>query len=544
MSRFGQRARAGYADLGALLCLALVHAKLCYGIDRATDLNAWDEGHYLRLGVELLQRAAPVDGLFYYAWYWLLHHVIVDPVALYVSNNGLLLGVPAYLLYGLLRRLGHDPGIALIAAGLFLISPANVVTWPYITRFALCLVLLCALMLTLPLENTARAACVLVASFVLGYVRPEYMALFAVSVLVALCVMAMALRAAPLSAAWLGGLVAGLLALTLALGSPYSLSRSRVAFSQHFAFQQARSGAPRGFSAWHNADQIMRQHFGKSAVSLGEALAIQPRAVLAHVLANARTAARAVSTQLLPYQGRLSDTQTGLVQLTLAFLGLSWLRHLRRRALQASDWVWAFLACHALVGAGSALLLYPRDHYLLIPFCVGFAWAAALVRAALPAPAPPLPWLRAGVSVASALGLLWLAPFQLSGPNGMVPRAPRDVLAPGTPSLRNRMQQIARLPTRRPLQLLSAYPELPVFMPGRLQPSQPLLDGVGSFDTLLEHAQIELVWLDEELERANRFAGDVSLARFAQDPERYGFSAYATGIPDERLYVRQGVLRD
>ena len=40
--------------------------------------------------------------------------------------------------------------------------------------------------------------------------------------------------------------------------------------------------------------------------------------------------------------------------------------------------MWALLGSYALVGLGSALILYPRDHYLLIPVCVGFAWASIL----------------------------------------------------------------------------------------------------------------------------------------------------------------------
>jgi hypothetical protein len=362
-------------------------------------------------------------------------------------------------------------------------------------------------------------------------------------VAVALCAAMLCARRTPLKAAGLASLAGVLIAVTLALGNPYTLTRSRIAFSQHFALQYTRSGAPKGFSAWRDAGQIMRQHFGKSAVSLGEALAIQPRAVLEHVLANARTTARAASTQLVPYQGRLSGTQAALIQLTLAFLALRWLRHLRRPELQESTWVWALLGGHALVGLGSALVLFPRDHYLLIPICVGFAWATELLAPVLPA--LHVSWQRLSAGAVSAAFLLWLAPFQLSGPNGLSPRAPLDVLAPGTPSLRNRMQQIAALPARRPLQLLSAYPELPVFLPRQLLPTRPLLDAEpGSFDTLLEREHIELVWLDDELARATRFAGDASVARFAADPERYGFSARPTHIPGERLFIRRGALHD
>lgn len=546
MGSLWQNARLRYADLGALLCLALMHAKLCYGLDRATDLGleSFDEAHYLRLGIELLHKPAPVDGLFYYVWYWWLHHAIRDPVALYVDNRGLLLGLPAYVLYGLLRRLGHCATTAWLTAGLFLISPANVVTWPFITRFALCLVLLCGLVLTLPLSAAMRAACVLVASFVLGYVRPEYMPMFVLSVLVALGLASAALkRRSWRRALGLAALIAVCVGAAVALGNPYSLARSRVAFTQHFAFVQSRQGAASGLSPWHDAAQVVRKHFGRDLVSLSEAFSIRPRAVAQHVLSNARTTARAALTQLFPYHGRMSSELRGFIELTLAFLGLRWLRHIRRRALQASDAVWAFLACYAAAGLGSAILLFPRDHYLLIPICVSFAWAAELLRAALPRLDSTR--LRVSTAAVTAVLLLWLTPYQLFGPAGLAPIAPLNVLAPGQASFRNRLREIAALPARAPLHVLSAYPDLAVFMPLRLQPTQPIADAAAdSFTTLLQREHIELVWWDEELARAHRFAGDATLARFLQNPERYGFDVRATSLAGERMYLRHGVLHD
>ena len=106
----------------------------------------------------------------------------------------------------------------------------------------------------------------------------------------------------------------------------------------------------------------------------------------------------------------------------------------------------------------------------------------------------------------------WITPFQLAGRAGLEPRAPRDVLAAGEPSLRNRMRELASQPARRRQHLLSAYPELPVFMPQRVTPNRTLLDAAPApFQVLLEREHIDLVWLDEELRLAPRFRGGSGL---------------------------------
>jgi hypothetical protein len=478
-----------------------------------------------------------------------LHHAFGDPIALYVGNNALLLGAPAYLLYALLCRLGHGRSGSLIVAGLFLISPANAVTWPYITRFALCLVLLCGLALTLPISSLARALTLVVASFVLGYVRPEYMVLLGLASAVTLATAVARFTSSPLRVGLVLCVLAGLFASAAALGNPYSVARSRIAFSQHFALQYTRSGAPSGFSSWRDSATIMQRQFGSDSASLGEALRRNPRAVLRHVVANARTLAGDASTHLLPPQAMPASARAALSQLSLAFLGLCWLRRIRRPQLlgmpvaRASTWVWALLGGHALVGLASALLIFPRDHYLLIPTCAGYAWGAELMRGA--APALPSPRAQRLVSAAACVALLWLAPFQLAGPGGLTPSAPMDMLAAGKPTLRNRIRDIAALPKRRPLRLLSAYPELAVFLPQDLAQTRPLSEAASdSFERLLQREQIELVWWDQELERTHRFARDPSFQAFAAHPAQYGFAARPASIPGERLYIKRGALRD
>ena len=237
--------------------------------------------------------------------------------------------------------------------------------------------------------------------------------------------------------------------------------------------------------------------------------------------------------QLVPYQGS-SPAASGLIQLVLAFLGL----RLAAPPAPPSAAGEKRTGCRASSPAtrwSASLRADPvtRDHYILIPICAVSPGPPSFLPGCLRARA----WQRVTAGSRSAAFLLWFTPFQLSGPNGVSPRAPLDVLAPGTPSLRNRIQQIAALPARRPLQLLSAYPELPFFLPQQLLQSRLLLDAApGSFDTLLEREHIELVWLDDELTRATRFAGDPTVAASRRDPERHGFSARATHIRAEYVH--------
>jgi len=107
------------------------------------------------------------------------------------------------------------------------------------------------------------------------------------------------------------------------------------------------------------------------------------------------------------------------------------------------------------------------------------------------------------------------------------------------------MRELASQPARRRQHLLSAYPELPVFMPQRVTPNRTLLDAAPApFQVLLEREHIDLVWLDEELRLAPRMLADPAFRRFTEQPERYGFSVRSTSIPGERLFVRHGALHE
>ena len=144
--------------------------------------------------------SAPVDGLFYYARVWLLHQRTSSIDRALRGQPRLAPRRAAYLLYALLRSTRTRAPASLIAAGVVLIRPANT-SRGHTSHASRVPVLLCALALTLPLAAAGRAACVLVASFVLGYVRPEYMVLFAFAVAVALCAVVWCARSTPLKAA-------------------------------------------------------------------------------------------------------------------------------------------------------------------------------------------------------------------------------------------------------------------------------------------------------------------------------------------------------
>jgi len=161
-------------DLLLLSCLGLAAWRLSWSIESFVDIGLHDETGYLRSGVSLWENGLPGAqwGPLYCVWYWVLHLFESDPIRLYYLNYRVLAVVIPLLIYLAARRFSVARSLALLAAFLYLVSPAPHV-WPRVSHFAL-LVMLACLVATASCRRPLLAQTLLALGFLAAsFCRPE-----------------------------------------------------------------------------------------------------------------------------------------------------------------------------------------------------------------------------------------------------------------------------------------------------------------------------------------------------------------------------------
>jgi hypothetical protein len=521
--------------VGALLVLA---GKLVIGVAGFRDLPGADENYYETSGVRLLWALRAHETLprqpadwapLYSTWYAALAAVCPDPARLFDLSWALLVVLSTVALYALARRLGQSPVVsvvtatALLATGFFHIEP-------FPSLLYLAILLLGALVASTCPTWLSRTTAVALTFGCAVFVRPEAaVAYFATLVALAVWV---ARSTRPRAAAAHAAVALGPPALlALAFGNPLGGSRAFEAFAQHYAFTVTRREHLPG-DPWMNFSGLVRRDFGDVA-GVWQALAANPRALLAHALYNARELPSnvldlcAVRTSVTgPSSPLVQGVSAVVVVAAVAALAL----RIRRRTPRVLD-VLFVLAC-ASAGPG-VLLVFPRAHYLVAPCALGWLLATteavarvrarfpALARAALPS------WQRAASAVAAA-GVLWLVvPAAWTSP-------PRPQPVRRTAAWL-RSAHLARVPVFSAgvdLATLAGY-DFPLVSGWRK--NEPLLD-------LLARHRIGLVTLEDRMMGREAFADDPQVQAFLLDPASYGFCEGYREPGFVRVFVGAGAL--
>jgi hypothetical protein len=382
----GHRVRTPAADAPVVTALLLSVACWAALVPSVIDISVADEALYLRQGLQL-----PQDGLpspqwapLYSLWYFALSLAQPDAIGLfYLNYTALTVAVPL-LLYVHLRQSRISAALSGVVAGLYLWSATNIDVWPYPSRFA-CLLLLVALTVASSRRFVRHAGLVLVvALFLLSYVRPEYFVSWAVTAFV---VVGVRLRSAWRDrqqrhvrvAAPIVSLAVAFAAWMIVFGVPLSGGdRAERAFAQHVARNHATQT---GINAESEYAWVMRSAF-RGAHSAWEALLRNPSMFARHVAANAEHALpRLAEIALLqpterlfaPARGHLVEAAIGLVVLA-ALAGLLVFARtdraaVRELAAQGSDTLRLQLLALVAISCAvvpAALVIYPRPHYLQV----------------------------------------------------------------------------------------------------------------------------------------------------------------------------------
>lgn len=175
--------RDGLPDVLGLLIISIVSWNLTSDLERMLDIVLYDESGYLWWGVELPSLGLP-DAAFaplYIIWYYILSFTQHNPVDLYYLNYKVLTLLPALIFYLYVRVNKVNPLIALAASCLIVTCQGNLLTWPKVGHFALCILLGGLTLASLFKRPGVIFGITSMAALTASYTRPEYFLAYLIS---------------------------------------------------------------------------------------------------------------------------------------------------------------------------------------------------------------------------------------------------------------------------------------------------------------------------------------------------------------------------
>ncbi|MBX3204653.1 MAG: hypothetical protein KF764_06260 [Labilithrix sp.] len=566
------RSRGAWARWLVPALVLLLTSKTTWGLLGTFDLGFDDETIYLEAAHWAGKRFLPLadSSPLYPLWYRALSFVEPDPVRLYLLNWFVLTAALPMLLYALARRSGAPLAPAAVVALAWSMSTAAM-TWPFVSKFAAVVLCLGALAATAIRDRRLAASATVAALALTAYARAELTVpsfVFAGAVAIWCMVGVGKTLRGPTTRARRGQRARSLLALALCIAAPLGLrrlfgdphqgGRAFFAFGQHYALNVVEDRRL-GVDPWTLWDRFAREAF-PTATTIGEALRENPAAFAWHVRRNATTLRRAAEELLRPL-GFVPRSLADIVDVAVTCVVLGGAAALvlgsARLDRRLSAWL-PLLGVVAVTTAGSTLLVYPREHYLLPLACLLLAaLAAACARLRRPGPLRArwwlgLPRLPAFVSprVAAALGPaalvvgLALVAVALPTRRGALPS-----LLPSNEPAPPRVHDNAR--TVEVLRSLDLRGHVPILEPDHSRGVYAGLDFVRvaqwekttSFWSFVHERQVAVVAITWRLREDPRFRSDPEFIAFVDGTgEREDFQFIAVPETSVVLAVRESAL--
>lgn len=369
-----ERQRDGWVSYAALLLVLALALKVTIGLHGTFDVYFDDETIYLDGARHLGERSLPLaeSSPLYPMWYRLLGVFEPDPLKLYFLNWFVLTASLPVVLFALARRSGAPVFSAMAIAIVWALSSASM-TWPFVSKLATLILALGALAASCARDKRIAIAIGSATLSATAYARPELVlpsAAFA-GIVVFWCI-GSSIRRAPDR---LGGVAGAALAIApplllhgafRKLGSPFGHNREFFAFGQHYALNVVES---KGLSIdpWTSWLPLAREAFPK-AETIAQAARENPSAFLWHVKRNVALVPEAVRELLRPLAHQPSVIDKVIAGLLLVTLAWTVATVLKRRSVKVPPTLARWLPMLLTVGVaagGSAILVHPRQHYIL-----------------------------------------------------------------------------------------------------------------------------------------------------------------------------------
>jgi hypothetical protein len=364
-----QKLKSLRVDLIIITVILIAGLIFTFGIEKLLDISLYDESDYLYRGVTLWNAGFPPAELapLYSIWYFIISFLEPNRVMLYFLNYKLMMILPPIFVYALLRKNTVSIPISLTISSLLLVSHANTYIGWRVSYFGLIVLLATCILISHKKSLLLNSLFASLGALLVSYVRPEYFLTYILSTL--LFIFLFVREYNKLEKQYLLGLLAvyGLYSALLlgTLGVPIAGSRSFGAFAQHFSMNWVSwtgSTINPGTNWW----DIIALNFG-SAHSIPEALAKNPSAFLLHITDNLRNLAPTTAHLIFPVNFFLSRRVAILLIVGLLITYVVNTRSKRLLILVEYKSLLIFFGLFALPGLVSITIIYPENHYILLP---------------------------------------------------------------------------------------------------------------------------------------------------------------------------------
>jgi hypothetical protein len=355
-------------DLVALAVLLIACIKFVHDLETSIDIGLFDETGYLGRGAELIRLGLPPaqDSPLYAIWYYILSLAQSNRVGLYFLNYRLMTIVPPLLAYIVLRRNHVSARVSLVVSWFLLVFGGYAYIWPKVNHFTLSVILITFILASFPSKSHLRLSLIVsLGSLLASFVHPEFFLTFIMSL--ALLTLVLIINFKKLDKrSYVSMAVFGLttVALMATIGVPANNNRSMIAFGQHFATNWVgwNGSLLNPMTDWQ---QIVAMNFG-AAKSIEEAFLNNPAAFFRHVGMNLRGAPKAIYqaefASFIPMD-RFSELVAGLCLILL--FGMYYSR--ARKNWPIHKKLLLLIGIFLIPEIISVIVIYPREHYLLIP---------------------------------------------------------------------------------------------------------------------------------------------------------------------------------
>ncbi|MGE5340251.1 MAG: hypothetical protein ACM3SY_02110 [Candidatus Omnitrophota bacterium] len=505
-----------WEDLFFFSIILLACVKITYDITHIVDLMFADESFYLSMGAAFRMGYLFRDGGFYFLWLKLLTALTPNLILAYCWNYAILVSINPLLMYILFRKMGRRPFSASFFSLFFLVTGLNVISWPFVTRFALAIFLLMLIGILSVKENLAKYGMALIGFFILAYSRPEFtmsLILFTVCSTIFFTYKTYQDKIPKqkiLKYGWVVVLPLIMVAFVFFIKNPTRGQRSIFAFGQHYGFNMQKTGELKNIDTWANWREVMLQKFDTDR-SLVRAFLNNPREVVRHISMNIRQFPFPFFYQLFPFFSyHYHPPAKRIIKYFILFLFMipvvffiwKMVKQKPRGMLRENDkWLYGMAILGVLPALFGIIVIFPRTHYLLMLFGIIFCLLIWNMPRWIDTRLPTVDFMVKAVIV--LVVLLWI-PWKASGSFGILPK-----------KIEKSCSYITRVLTIRGIGVQGDVHLLESFMPENIQGGNYLelylsdqsdhsyrvhhFFKKASFDEFMKATEINMVYVDKTL---------------------------------------------
>ncbi len=532
-------------EIIGILIILFLHLKFTYNISSIIDVDFADESAILGRGLNLSFLNIPSDGWVYYLWYKLLSFFTKDNLSIYCVNFAILIGLPAYFLFLIMKKLKHNNFAAMGAAVIFMVARMNVDAWPFITKFALIMFLMtiyCSLFIKGLEENLVVY---MTGSMLLAYTRPEYtISFFIISILLFALLIYRCLKKEINKVGHLKTILVIYLFNILIfylIGNPMAGQRSIMAFGQHFSLNYVAWNNLQ-INPWTNWESIVEKVFGTNN-SILQAMLNNPSALFRHVSTNIHNLISSFLLYFLPYNLQ-SDYITKIAKALerIVFVAMiiiivrELFKYFKIKKIDIRSDIFK-TACFGLIVALPAgislIIIYPRTHYILIPATIIFFIGIHIVAKYLPS----LQFLNKTqkniITIITICFLCYGMPFKTSG----MPDKPILKTSNSMSQINiKRIKMLESLNMREKVVILSPFGSICTYLSDNYS-NVELFKKDTKFIKFINENTINMIIVNDELIKDTRFTNDSEFELFIEDFENRGFYKVDMKIPGHEEYL-------